>query len=112
MICVCGCQMILAKVIESNDKSLQTGEVICVMGYGYGWIFLFVGGLAVIGIIVLIMYALIRVTTNPRISASSAPPEAQQENTSRALAILAERYARGEISDDEYKQKKMVIMCR
>lgn len=78
-------------------------------GYDYGWVLMLVGGLIVIGIIALIIYALVRATNVSGKSGSSTPPETQQENTSRALAVLAERYARGEISDEEYKQKKMEI---
>lgn len=78
-------------------------------GYGYSWILMLVGGLIFIGIIALIFYALIRATHVSGQSGSSVPPETQQEITSRALAVLAERYARGEISDEEYKQKKIEI---
>lgn len=79
------------------------------MGYGYGWIFMLVGGLIVIGIIALIIYALVRATNASGRSGSSAPHETQNESASRALAVLAERYARGEITDEEYKQKKVEI---
>lgn len=79
------------------------------MGYGYAWILLFVGGLAVIGIIALIVLVLMRAINTPRTAASSASPEVPQGNTSRALAILAERYAKGEIGDEEYRQKKIEI---
>jgi len=80
------------------------------MGFGweYGWILMLVGGLIVIGIIALIIYALVRATSVSGKSISSAPHEMQDRN-SRALAILAERYARGEINDEEYKQKKIEI---
>lgn len=80
------------------------------MGYGweYNWILMLLGGLIVIGIIVLVVYALIRTTNTSGRSSSSAPHEMQDSN-SRALAILAERYAKGEISDEEYKQKKNEI---
>ena len=80
------------------------------MGYGweYGWILILLGGLIVIGIIALIVYALIRATNASGKSSSSAPHDMQDGN-SRALAILSERYARGEISDEEYKQKKNEI---
>ena len=80
------------------------------MGYGweYGWIFMLVGGLVVIGIIALIIYTLVRATSVSGKSNSSAPHEMQDSNR-RALAVLAERYAKGEISDDEYRQKKMEI---
>lgn len=81
------------------------------MGYGwnYGWIFMLIGGLIIIGIIGLIVYALVRASNGSGKSISSAPHEMQNDNTSRALSILAERYARGEISDEEYKQKKIEI---
>ena len=81
------------------------------MGYGwnYSWILMLVGGLIVIGIIALIIYALVRATNVSGKSGSSTPHETQNESTSRALAVLAERYARGEITDDEYKQKKIEI---
>lgn len=80
------------------------------MGYGweYGWILLLLGGLVVIGVIALIVYALLRVSKPSGNVGSSAPHEIRDSN-SRALAILAERFARGEISDDEYKQKKSEI---
>lgn len=77
------------------------------MGYTSGWIFMFIGGLIVIGIIVLIIYALVRAANT---SGSSASHEVPYDSTSRALTILAERYAKGEISDEEYKQKKSEIM--
>ncbi|MHB8962352.1 MAG: SHOCT domain-containing protein [Saccharofermentanales bacterium] len=78
-------------------------------GYGYGWVLMLVGGLIVIGIIALIIYALVRGTTVSGKSGSTTPTETQQENVSRALSVLAERYARGEITDEEYKQKKIEI---
>lgn len=77
------------------------------MGYGigYGWVLMLVGGLIVIGIIALIIYALVRATN----VSGKAGSISQNEPNSRALAVLAERYARGEISDEEYKQKKIEI---
>lgn len=81
------------------------------MGYGwaYGWILMLLGSLIIIGIIGVIIYALVRVANVSGKSSSSAPHEMQNDSNSRALAVLAERYARGEISDEEYKQKKMEI---
>lgn len=80
------------------------------MGYGYSWILMLFGGLLVIGIIGLIIYALVRVASTSGKSSSSAPHERQYDTNSRALAVLAERYARGEINDEEYKQKKSEII--
>ena len=76
------------------------------MGYDFGWILMLVSGLIIIGIIALIIYALVLAANTSRKSGSSAPHETRSESADRALAILAERYARGEISDEEYKQKK------
>lgn len=81
------------------------------MGYGwnYGWILMVIGGLIIIAIIGFIIYALVRASNVSGKSSSSAPTEMQDDLNSRALAVLAERYARGEISDEEYKQKKIEI---
>ena len=78
------------------------------MGYGYGWILMFIGGLIVIGIIGVIIYALVRAANPSGKSGSSVLHETQYDSSS-ALAVLAERYAKGEISDEEYKQKKSEI---
>lgn len=81
------------------------------MGYGwdYSWILMLVGGLIVIGIIALIIFALVRAANVSGRSGSSTPHETQNESTSRAMAVLAERFARGEITDEEYRQKKIEI---
>jgi len=79
------------------------------MGYGSGWISMLFGGVLVIGIIVLIIYAIVRsvnVSGKPR---SADPNDMRYESNIRALAILGERYAKGEISDEEFKQKKSEI---
>ena len=68
-----------------------------------------VGVLIVIGIIVVIIYAIVRASNASGKPNSSAPNEIQKESNSRALTVLAERYARGEISDEEYRQKKSEI---
>lgn len=79
------------------------------------WIFMVVGGLILLIIIILIIFALIRVFTHSGNSGNSGytgyskPSDSQQDPANRALAILAERYAKGEISDEEYRQKKAEI---
>ncbi|MDW7658390.1 MAG: SHOCT domain-containing protein [Bacillota bacterium] len=82
------------------------------MGYGwdYGWILILLGGLVIIGIIGAIIYVLVRAANVSGKSGSAAPREIRYDSNSRALAVLAERYARGEISDEEYKQKKSEII--
>lgn len=64
------------------------------MGYGWGW-FMMIGVvvLTVLGIVSLINY----LQLSSRTSCHS---------NSNALNILNERYARGEITEEEYNQKK------
>ena len=76
------------------------------MGYGYNGIFMLIGGLVLIGVIVLVVYAVVHTTSVSGRTGYQAPPEAQSASSRRALEILAERYAKGEISDEEYNQKK------
>jgi uncharacterized membrane protein len=71
-----------------------------------------IGGLIVVGLVTLLIFALVRSANVSGKSNSLTLPETQDEHNSRALAILAERYARGEISDEEYKQKKLEISKR
>ncbi len=78
-------------------------------GYGTGWIYMLIGGLLIVGLIVLIVFLLVRANSVSGKSGATAPPDANQTDTQRALAILAERYARGEISDEEYQHKKSEI---
>jgi putative membrane protein len=64
-------------------------------GFGFGWIFMILWAmLIIIGIVVLVKW----------ISAPSAAEKHSGE--SRALNILKERYARGEIDEQEFQKKK------
>ena len=76
------------------------------MGYGYSGIFMLIGGLVLIGVIVLVVYAVMHTTSVSGRTGYQVPPEAQRESSRRALEILSDRYAKGEISDEEYNQKK------
>ncbi|MGB4661202.1 MAG: SHOCT domain-containing protein, partial [Mobilitalea sp.] len=64
------------------------------MGYGWGW-FMMIGVvvLTVLGIVALINYLQLSSKTNER-------------SNNNALNILNERYASGEITEEEYNQKK------
>ncbi|KAF5029223.1 hypothetical protein DSECCO2_650810 [anaerobic digester metagenome] len=64
------------------------------MGYGWGW-FMMIGVvvLTVLGIVALINYLQLSSKTNGH-------------SNNNALNILNERYARGEITEEEYNQKK------
>ncbi len=78
-------------------------------GYNYGYPMMGWGGWALgivcILVIILIVFLVIRYLHryNKRDSNHTNNP-ASEENT--AMKILNERYARGEISEEEYKQKK------
>lgn len=73
------------------------------MGYGmmgYGWgVFMMIG---IFILIVLGIIALIRYIQQPAKSSSIV--------SKSALDILNERYAKGEISEDEYQRKKKDMM--
>jgi putative membrane protein len=64
------------------------------MGYGWGW-FMMIGIviLTVLGIVALINYLQLSTKTVGR-------------SSNNALSILNERYARGEITEEEYNQKR------
>lgn len=71
------------------------------MGYGYGMM----GGFGIIPLILigLIIYAVIR------LSQSSHKKSSSQIDVNNALDILNQRYANGEISDEEYAKKKKIL---
>ncbi len=67
-------------------------------GMGFGWLFMLLfWGLVILGIVSLIKW----LSTGNR--NANLPPQ-QQSKT--ALEILQERYARGEIEQEEFEQKK------
>lgn len=68
------------------------------MGYGWGWLMMIgVIALTILGIVALIRY----------LQQSGKPNYRAVENG--ALNILNERYAKGEITEEEYKRKKADI---
>ena len=75
------------------------------MGYGFdggalGWIWMLGGLLLMVGLVVLIVWAVGAVSRG----AASREPERPT-----ALDILRERYARGEISQQEFEQAKKTL---
>ena len=68
------------------------------MGYGRGWIMM-LGMLIIIGLAVVVLVRYLQ-RTNRKDSNSSH---------SKAIEILDERYAKGEITDEEYRKKKAEI---
>ena len=74
------------------------------MGYGFdggaGWIWMLGGLLVLVGFVVLIVWAVLSVS---RGAASRDPARPT------ALDILRERYARGEITQQEFEQAKKTL---
>ena len=68
------------------------------MGYGGGWIMM-IGLVFLIVIGVIVFYRL----------SQRSNQYGMKSQVNSALSILDERYAKGEISDEEYKNKKMNI---
>ena len=50
-------------------------------GYGTGWIYMLIGGLLIVGVIVLIVFLLVRAISVSGISGATAPPDANQTFT-------------------------------
>jgi len=66
--------------------------------HGFGWMF----GLLVWVVIIVAIVAVLRLISSK--SAQNGPPPAQT-----ALEILDQRFARGEIDQQEYEQKRRVL---
>lgn len=69
------------------------------MGYGWGWVMM-------IGIFILVVLGIIALV---RYLQQLARPD-KQVTYKTALDILNERYARGEMSDEEYQRKKAEVI--
>ncbi|MDP4094714.1 MAG: SHOCT domain-containing protein [Bacillota bacterium] len=68
------------------------------MGYGLGWIFtIFLVALVIIGVIIFI-------------KSNRKGPQFNNGMHTNAIEILNQRYARGEITDEEYIKKKAEIL--
>ena len=74
-------------------------------GWGMGWMW-FIWPLIMLGIILLVVF-LVRGTTTrtPGHGGETAPPPHGQSGRSHAQEILDERYARGELSDEDYQER-------
>jgi putative membrane protein len=67
-------------------------------GMGWGWI-----GLGVVHMLLFWILVILGIVLLVRLLAGTAPPPA---NGGRALEILKERYARGELTREQYEQMK------
>ena len=75
------------------------------IGYGFdggavGWLWMFGGLLVMVGFVVLIVWA---------VSAVSRGSTNREHERPTALDILRERYARGEITQQEFEQAKKTL---
>ncbi len=76
------------------------------MGWGWGWHGMGLSWILPVGLVCLGIYLIVHAISGHRRPCCSDKYEDHSADTNRALEILAERYAKGEISDDEYRQKK------
>ena len=67
-------------------------------GWGGGWMWLW--GIAMMALFVVLIVWLVRATAGG--GSASSPP---RDPTDRAREILAERYARGELTTEEYRER-------
>ncbi|WHH60147.1 SHOCT domain-containing protein [Petroclostridium sp. X23] len=74
------------------------------MGWGYGMMGGWFGMLIPLILIGVIVYAVIKLSGN-----SNVRNEREYDNS---LAILNERFARGEINEEEYNRKKAILLRR
>ncbi len=72
------------------------------MGFGGGFVLWVIVAL----VICLVVYLIVRGTQHH----ASSHAETIKDDQSVALKILNERYAKGEITDEEYKTKKMNLL--
>ena len=78
-------------------------------GLGFGWLGMLFGGLIFIGLTILVIFFIVRVVQgHDRPGATYMHGEPRTDN-GRALDILAERYARGEINEEEYVRMKNAL---
>ena len=79
------------------------------MRFGYGGWWTWLGGFAIIAIIALVIYALVVAISRTGKTYARPSYEEHWNDSGSAMGILAERYARGEINDEEYQQKKKAL---
>lgn len=78
--------------------------MVCMMGWGWHWMGL--GWVLPVGLFLLLVYMVIRVASGPGRYCCADRQRGYEGESSRALEILSERFAKGEIGDEEYRQKR------
>jgi putative membrane protein len=100
---------------EGDDG--ESGKLVPMMRYGYGygnshwglWVLMIVAMIVFWGAIAWIIVTLVRRQGVPPGSPNPPPGPAANPPSSDGLRILNERFARGEIDEDEYKHRRSVI---
>ncbi|WP_411676216.1 SHOCT domain-containing protein [Caproicibacter sp.] len=72
-------------------------------GFGFGGIAMMIGFLLILGLVIYFIYQSGRRTVPSKAAA-------YEEISPRAIEILNERFARGEISEEEYRSRKNQIL--
>lgn len=75
-------------------------------GWGMGWVGMLIGGLIFLGLTITVVYFIIRLAQGNGRTSSGQTYNSGSEAINRALDILAERYAHGEINEQEYTRMK------
>ncbi|OFW57703.1 MAG: hypothetical protein A2133_08690 [Actinobacteria bacterium RBG_16_64_13] len=80
-------------------------------GWGAGEVVMLVVMLAVLALIVVGIVLLVRgLTRHDQVQPGSPPQPVSGPNSGRALQVLEERYARGEIQREEFLQRKQDLL--
>jgi putative membrane protein len=85
---------------ESEDIPMMWGN-----GFGWGWLMMSLGTILWIALLVVLVWALIR-WLNTRTSTPVPPPSSGVQSGPKALEILKQRYARGEIDTATFEQMR------
>ncbi len=84
-------------VVNEAPRLLLDGGYCCGAMGGWGWLGMVAGSLVMLGLIVLVARAVQR-------------PSSHSTGEATALEILATRYASGEISEEEYDERRSVLL--
>ncbi|MEG3613719.1 SHOCT domain-containing protein [Isoptericola haloaureus] len=74
-------------------------------GWGMGWMWL-VWPLVTVGVVLLVVLLVRGLGSSSGGGQGQAPPPTSGRPPNRAREILDERYARGELSDEEYEERR------
>lgn len=73
---------------------------------GWGWLF---GALILVGLVLLVVVAVRRLGGGSGGTGHAPHPAPREDPRAGARALLDERYARGEISTEEYRERRQAL---